>query len=412
MTVSTTSVRVSYSGNGSATAFAVNFPFLLDADLKVILTVDSTGVETVQTLITHYTLVGAGTGTGTLTMVTAPAVGETLTIIGDPDPLQPLDLADNDALPAEEVEKAFDRTALIVQRSLDKTERSFKLAESDTGSADIPAAASRASKYFAFDATGNPIASSGPTGASNVPVSAFMETLLDDSNAATARTTLGLTPSAIAVDNLVATTFPGVGDDSGDGYSVGSRWLHTTYNAWYMCVDASVGAAVWKLMNSFAFQELADITGAGTYVVSGLPSGVASIELAIRELSVSAAATLRLQIGDSGGMELGLVYEGGYTEDNTSSGFSTSGFLLGLPAATADALSGSVKLTYMGLTGGLGTWAYSSVMHAVGGAADESWVGSGQVVIDTGGAGVLTQFQVAASAGTLDGGTMTTRIVA
>lgn len=43
-----------------------------------------------------------------------------------------------------------------------------------------------------------------------------------------------------------ATTAPTVGDDGADGYQVGDRWIDTTTAREYVCVDASVGAAVWK----------------------------------------------------------------------------------------------------------------------------------------------------------------------
>lgn len=46
--------------------------------------------------------------------------------------------------------------------------------------------------------------------------------------------------------NLTATTAPGVGDDSSAGYSVGSYWIDVTGDRFYICVDASVGAAVWS----------------------------------------------------------------------------------------------------------------------------------------------------------------------
>lgn len=54
---------------------------------------------------------------------------------------------------------------------------------------------------------------------------------------------VGAIPGAL---NNVTTTDPGVGDDSGDGYSVGSRWINTTGDGKeFVCTDASVGAAVW-----------------------------------------------------------------------------------------------------------------------------------------------------------------------
>lgn len=46
-------------------------------------------------------------------------------------------------------------------------------------------------------------------------------------------------------DNIGAATAPTVNDDSGDGYSVGSRWYDTTNDQEYVCLDATVTAAVW-----------------------------------------------------------------------------------------------------------------------------------------------------------------------
>lgn len=54
----------------------------------------------------------------------------------------------------------------------------------------------------------------------------------------------GSTLSAIKY-NHVATTAPTASDDSSAGYAVGSRWIDTTNDLEYVCVDASVGAAVW-----------------------------------------------------------------------------------------------------------------------------------------------------------------------
>lgn len=80
MSVSTETSSVDYAGNGVTVAFATGFKFFEDGDLVVSLTV---GVATplVLTLGVHYTVTGEGLEAGgTVTMVTAPAVGETLTI--------------------------------------------------------------------------------------------------------------------------------------------------------------------------------------------------------------------------------------------------------------------------------------------------------------------------------------------
>jgi hypothetical protein len=46
--------------------------------------------------------------------------------------------------------------------------------------------------------------------------------------------------------NLTAIIAPVVTDDSSSGYAVGSRWIDVTGNEEYVCLDASVGAAVWE----------------------------------------------------------------------------------------------------------------------------------------------------------------------
>lgn len=203
MTISSTTNRVSFSGNGVTTAFSFPYYFLVNADLIVVLR-SSAGVETTQTITTHYTVSGAANPAGgTVTMVTAPASGETLTIYRDPARTQDLDLVENDEMPAEEIEKRFDKLTMIAQRLADLQARTFKLKETDSAATlELPLLADRASNYLAFDASGLPIASSGDV--ANVTVSAYMATVLDDTTAAAARTTLGFTGASgtVATANI------------------------------------------------------------------------------------------------------------------------------------------------------------------------------------------------------------------
>ena len=48
--------------------------------------------------------------------------------------------------------------------------------------------------------------------------------------------------------HIAATTAPTVNDDAGDGYSVNSFWCDVTADIAYICLDSSVGAAVWQAL--------------------------------------------------------------------------------------------------------------------------------------------------------------------
>ena len=161
MTVSSTTSKASYSGNGTTTAFTVPFYFLEAADVQVILRSGTT--ETVQTLTTNYTVAGAGvTSGGTVTMLVAPAVGTTLTILRNIEATQETDLVPNDRLPAETLETALDKATMLIQQLDEEIGRALKFPASDAVmSAQIPAATARASKFLTFDASGNPVASIG-----------------------------------------------------------------------------------------------------------------------------------------------------------------------------------------------------------------------------------------------------------
>jgi len=129
MTIAATGNRAEYSGNSSTTVFSFPYPFSVNADLKVIQKVTSTGVETTKTETTDYTVTGAGTGSGTITMLVAPPTGTKLIIYRDPAQLQELDLVENDPLPVEELEKALDRLTLMAQRLKDQVARSLRTSE-------------------------------------------------------------------------------------------------------------------------------------------------------------------------------------------------------------------------------------------------------------------------------------------
>ena len=89
--------------------------------------------------------------------------------------------------------QSLDLLAMMVQQHSGELSRSLVAPVSDPSSSlgKLPASTLRADKFLAFDSDGKPIASSGPLGGSAIPVSSYMETVLDDTTAADVRTTIG-----------------------------------------------------------------------------------------------------------------------------------------------------------------------------------------------------------------------------
>lgn len=120
MTLSSTTRKVDYNGDGSTTEFTINFKFLDDTDIVVTHT-DANGTETTWTDGTQYILSGAGNENGgTLTVETAPtdytpASGETLTIKRTPTLQQFTSLPASGPFPSAAVEEAFDRLYMVLQ---------------------------------------------------------------------------------------------------------------------------------------------------------------------------------------------------------------------------------------------------------------------------------------------------------
>ena len=159
MTVSSTTVKNSYSGNGSTTQFAYGYKIFADSDLIVIIRTDSTGVETVKTLTTHYTVAGAGDASGgsiTFTSGNTPASGQTVVIIREVPQTQAIDYIANDPFPAESHEEGLDRATMTTQQVQEELDRSIKLSRTNTMTSTefTVGATDRANKVLAFNASG------------------------------------------------------------------------------------------------------------------------------------------------------------------------------------------------------------------------------------------------------------------
>ena len=158
MTITTTTIKNSYSGDGSQDTFAYSFKISADADIQVIIR-SATGTETVKTLTTHYTVTGAGTASGGNVVFTSgniPADTETVVLRRNTTQTQTLDLVENDPFTADSVEGAFDKNLSIAQELQEQVDRSIKISRTNTmTSTDFTTSATdRASKILAFDSSG------------------------------------------------------------------------------------------------------------------------------------------------------------------------------------------------------------------------------------------------------------------
>jgi hypothetical protein len=158
MTVSSTTVKNSYSGNGSNDTFVYGFKIFADTDLEVIIR-SATGTETIKTLTTHYTVTGAGSASGGNVVFTAgniPTATETVVVRREVPQTQAIDYIANDPFPAESHEEGLDRATMTIQQLQEEVNRSIKLSATNTMTSTefTVGATDRANKILAFDSSG------------------------------------------------------------------------------------------------------------------------------------------------------------------------------------------------------------------------------------------------------------------
>jgi len=158
MTITDATNKVTHTADGSTTAFAFTFPIVDTSDLKVVERVTSTGVETVMTETTHYTVSAPNndySSGGTVTAVTAPASGRTWTIIRDMPANQEATLEDSGVLRLAAIEDALDKLTMIVQDLEERVGRCLQFPRSETTSAELEDSVTRASTTLGFDSSGD-----------------------------------------------------------------------------------------------------------------------------------------------------------------------------------------------------------------------------------------------------------------
>ena len=158
MTISSTTVKNSYSGDGSTTSFNYTFKIFADSDLQVIIR-SAAGTETVKTITTHYTVSGAGNANGgsiTFTSGNIPTSTETVVLRRAVPQTQAIDYIANDPFPAESHEEGLDRATMTTQQIQEELDRAIKLSRTNTMTSTefTTSASDRANKILAFDSSG------------------------------------------------------------------------------------------------------------------------------------------------------------------------------------------------------------------------------------------------------------------
>jgi hypothetical protein len=158
MTISSTTVRNSYSGDASTTTFSYTFKIFADSDIQVIIR-SANGTETTKTITTHYTVTGAGNSGGGSVIFTSgniPTSTQTVVLRRNIPQTQSIDYIANDPFPAESHEEGLDRATMAIQQLQEEVTRSLKLSKTNTmTSTEFTVGASdRANKILAFDTNG------------------------------------------------------------------------------------------------------------------------------------------------------------------------------------------------------------------------------------------------------------------
>jgi len=158
MTISTTTIKNSYSGDGSTTAFTYTFKITDQDDIEVLIR-SNDGTETTKTITTHYTVSGvgnAGGGTVTFTAGNIPTSTQTVVLRRSTPQTQTMDLIDNDPMSADTIETAHDKSIAISQELQEQVDRSIKFSRTNTftSSEFTVDASTRANKILAFDDNG------------------------------------------------------------------------------------------------------------------------------------------------------------------------------------------------------------------------------------------------------------------
>lgn len=202
MTINTEAITAGpLEGNGVNSEFSYAFKVFVDSDVAVWHT-DILGNTTRAVLNSNYIVTRNADQDnnpgGTIIwrvggITTALPAGEKITITSALPFTQTTSLPSGGKYAAKTLERMVDKVTILVKQLWRATQRSLRQPLTDANDfIELPGASVRRGKFLFFDDT--PEAQPGVASTINtavVPVTAFMQTVLDDPNAAAARATLG-----------------------------------------------------------------------------------------------------------------------------------------------------------------------------------------------------------------------------
>lgn len=152
--------RVVYTGSAGVGPYAFSFEVLAQTDIAVYKN------ATKLTLTTNYTVTINANGTGSVTLVSAAASTDKITIIGSRAIERTTDFVTAGDLLASSLNEQLDSQIVMIQQLAEENRRTLKAPAYDPAATEdggtlnmtLPAAATRAGNVLAFDGSGNPIA--------------------------------------------------------------------------------------------------------------------------------------------------------------------------------------------------------------------------------------------------------------
>ncbi len=205
MTITSNILRRDYTANGVNTTYAFDFPIFYESNatpkfsLEVIVA-DTTGAESIKIETTDYTItynttdyVNGVINQGNVVFGTAPLNNYKVSLLRKVNFTQNNDIttSGSDALPGTALEGSLDKLTLMLLEQKENLNRVFKLPKSSLlNNIEFPIGASQANQVIAVNNAGDNLTTKDLADVGLAPVSTFAKTLLDDTTASEARTTL------------------------------------------------------------------------------------------------------------------------------------------------------------------------------------------------------------------------------